>query len=148
MWTWFSVLCPPSVANHYWQFNDTRCRDIHELRFCDYDTLLMHKWFGNESEFETIALQHASVAFPSFTFLTCSTHWHEGVFVQGIASNWLINTFRFMALIIDFPKFDISYPKDDNDTFSCLINVWFSLFAFRFCIAAMLWGIESSSIGS
>lgn len=104
MWTWFSVLCPPSVANHYWQFNDTRCRDIHELRFCDYDTLLMHKWFGNESEFETIALQHASVAFPSFTFLTCSTHWHEGLFLQGIASNWLINTFRFMALIIDFPS--------------------------------------------
>lgn len=112
--------------------NPYRQRHSWAVRFCDYDTLLMHKWFGNENEFETIAVEHASVAFTNRAFncnyvsecAVCAM-WNKYTridrnYVQclwlqlkqnALPQQMLIEIFRFMALIIDFLKFDISYPQ-------------------------------------
>lgn len=87
-----------------------RGRKYNKLRFCDYGTLLMHKWFGNEIQFETLAMccsmqtqnvnEHEYANISTYTIYICickfsCMHWNLNDWFRMLV-DW--NT----SIIIDF----------------------------------------------
>lgn len=127
----------------------------------DYNTLLMHKWFGNETESIKsqlhCKLSQTCIIYSIYRYrYQIKTQFESGMFIRTSnilkhAHNWFCQVwYKFHVLTSNF-------SSNDNDTlWVYVINFGFYLrvclcaffFFFLHFIVAMLWCIEPSTIGS